>query len=71
MYIPFIVSDMLHFSNVDLSGFLIKSFIIPVRVKVTEFLGQSVVLSNPDSVEGCETWLFISSGVTFWGEKCN
>ena len=61
---PLVVGDMLVLSNDNLPGLLIQSLVIPVRVEVVELLGNSVVFSHPNSVENCQSRLFVHTIVT-------
>ena len=47
---PFVVGDVLQFSNYNSPGLLVKTLVVPMRIEAGETLRESIVLSQKDSV---------------------
>ena len=54
----------LHLSNLNPSGLLVKSLVLPVRVEVGQLLGDPVVLPHPDGVVDRQAGLLVGPRVT-------
>lgn len=61
---PFIVVNVLEFSNQYSSGFLVQSFVIPMRVDVGQNCSNAVMFSEEKDLKDSQLWVLVSSSVT-------
>lgn len=61
---PFIIDNMLHNSNNDLSRFLVDSLVTPRRIDTRKSSSDSVVLTQEQHLESDETQVLISTRLT-------
>lgn len=61
---PFVVVDVLEFSDQNSSGFLVQSFVVPMRIYVRQYCSNTVVLSEENDLQNGQLWVLVSSSVT-------
>ena len=60
---PFVVRDVLHLSDENAPGFLEETLVVPLRIEVRQFSGESVVLAHENGVRDGQIGIFVRSGV--------